>query len=140
MTECEICGAAIAGKVLYISIGSSKLQVCRACSRHGAAVVDDPHATARWSSGSVVSEQAQLAKARQRLYERMDHELEEGLEIAEDYGQRIKEARERAGLKQEDLAKRINEKHSLLRKIENEEILPTAEVRAKLERVLKISL
>jgi putative transcription factor len=140
MTECEICGAEIAGKLFYIAIGSSKLRVCRSCSRHGAVVVDDPSAMARRSPGSLVSEQSQLAKARQRLYDQMDHELEEGLGIAEDYGRKIKEARERAGLKQEDLAKQINEKQSILRKIENEEIIPTDEVRAKLERVLKISL
>lgn len=141
MTECEICGAEIAGKPLYVAIGSSKLQVCRTCSRYGAVVVEDPTALSRRSPGSLVSEQpSPLAKARQRLYEQMDHELEAGLGIAEDYGRQIKEARERAGLKQEDLAKQINEKHSILRKIENEEIIPTDEVRAKLERVLKISL
>jgi putative transcription factor len=140
MTECEICGAEIAGKPVYIAIGDSKLRVCRTCSRYGAVVVDDPSAQARRSPVSLVSEQSQQAKARQRLYERMDQELEEGLGIAEDYGRKIKEARERAGLKQEDLAKLINEKHSILRKIENEEIIPTDEVRAKLERVLKLSL
>ena len=140
MTECEICGAEIAGKPVHIAIGSSKLRVCHICSRYGAVVVDDPSALARRSPVSLVSEQSYQAKARQRLYEQMDHELEEGLGIAEDYGRKIKEARERAGLKQEDLAKQINEKHSILRKIENEEIIPTDEVRAKLERVLKISL
>ena len=84
--------------------------------------------------------QQQLTKARQKLYERMDFELGEGMEIAEDYGMKIKEARERAGLKQTELAQKINEKQSLLRKIEHEEILPTDEVRKKIERILKITL
>ncbi len=79
-------------------------------------------------------------KSESRLYEQMDHEIEEGMEGMEGYGRKIKEARERAGLKQAELAKRINEKQSLLRKIENEEIIPTDEVRRKIERVLDISL
>lgn len=137
MTECEICGAEIAGKARYITIGSSKLRVCKACTRHGTIVSDDAQATVRPFMGG---EHAQLAKSKRKLYEQMDHEIEEGLEIADDYGRAIKEARERAGLKQAELAQRINEKQSLLRKIENEEILPTDEVREKIERILKISL
>jgi putative transcription factor len=70
----------------------------------------------------------------------MDREIEEGLEIDEDYGRKIREARERAGLKQAELAQKINEKQSLLRKIEHEEILPTDEVRVKIARVLNITL
>ncbi|MHC1610200.1 MAG: multiprotein bridging factor aMBF1 [Candidatus Methanospirareceae archaeon] len=134
MTECEICGAEIGGEYKYIIIGSSKLRVCKACARHGTVVAEDtPQATHG-------GEDAQLTQARRRLYEQMDHEIEEGLEIAEDYGRKIKEAREKAGLKQAELARRINEKESFLRKIEHEEIIPGEEVRRKIERVLKISL
>jgi putative transcription factor len=140
MAECEICGATIVGKAQYITIGSSKLRVCRACARYGTSTSESQPAKARTLLGSFTSEQEQLARAKQRLYEQMDHELEEELEIPEDFGRRIKEARERVGLKQAELAQRINEKQSLLRKIEHEEIMPTDEVRAKLERVLKISL
>ncbi|HDS44498.1 MAG TPA: TIGR00270 family protein [Methanomicrobia archaeon] len=137
MAECEICGATIVGKAQYITIGSSQLRVCRACARYGTSAGENQPAKARTS---FTSEQEQLVRAKQRLYEQMDHELEEELGIPEDFGRRIKEARERVGLKQAELAQRINEKQSLLRKIEHEEIMPTDEVRAKLERVLKISL
>ncbi|MBN1455671.1 MAG: TIGR00270 family protein [Methanomicrobia archaeon] len=140
MTECEICGATIVGKAQFITIGSSQLRVCRACARYGTSVSESQPAKARTQLGGFTSEQEQLARAKQRLYEQMDHELAEELEIPEDFGRRIKEARERVGLKQAELAQRINEKESLLRKIEHEEIMPTDEVRAKLERVLKISL
>lgn len=136
MTACEICGVEIAGKAQYISIGSSKLRVCKACARHGSIVMESTPAQTTPGGEHV----QQLTKARQRLYERMDFELGEGMEIAEDYGMRIKEARERAGLKQTELAQKINEKQSLLRKIEHEEILPTDEVRKKIERILKITL
>lgn len=139
MTECEICGAAIVGKVQYVQIGSSKLRVCKACARYGSAVMKGSPAQVK-PAVTLASESAQRAHARKRLYEQMDRELEEGLEIDEDYGRKIKEAREKAGLKQAELAQKINEKQSLLRKIEHEEQLPTDAVRAKIERVLNITL
>ncbi len=145
MTECEICGAEIEGKAQYIAIGSSKLRVCKTCARYGTVVTEDAEAQVKTKT-SVGSEQAKQAKqakltqAKRRLYEQMDHEIEEGLEIDDDYGRKIKEAREKAGLKQAELALRINERQSLLRKIEHEEIMPTDAVRKKIERLLKISL
>lgn len=130
MTQCEICGAEIKGKVQYIAIGVSKLKVCKACARHGTVVVEDKKAKAK-----IGGKQVLIAEAKRKLYEQMDHEIEEGMEGVEGYGRMLKEAREKAGLKQAELAKRINEKQSLLRKIENEEIIPTDEVRRKIERV-----
>ena len=139
MTECEICGAEIVGKVHYVQIGSSKLQVCKACARYGSTVSEGAQAPVK-TKITLVGEHAQRAQARRRLYEQMDRELEEGMEIGEDYGRKIREAREKAGLKQAELAQKINEKQSLLRKIEHEELLPTDEVRVKIERVLNITL
>jgi len=60
------------------------------------------------------------------------------VEVEEDYGRKLKEAREKAGLKQAELANRINEKQSLLRKIENEEIVPSDDVMRKIKRVLNL--
>ncbi len=132
MTECEICGAEIKGKAQYIAIGVSELRVCKACARHGTAVVADKKAKAKIGGEPVL-----LARAKRKLYEQMDHEIEEGMEIEGDYGRKIKKAREKAGIKQAELAKRINEKQSLLRKIESEEIIPGEKVKEKIERVLK---
>lgn len=61
-------------------------------------------------------------------------------EIATDYDQRIRQAREAKGLSQEDLAKQLNEKASLIRKLERGDILPSDNVRGKLERKLDVSL
>ncbi len=125
--ECEICGAEIKGRAYSINIGTSKLKVCEACARYGVAVPDNSAASTT-TTGMPVQ--------KKRLYEQMDLEIEEEVEPV-DYGRRVKAARERAGLKQEELAKMINEKQSLLRKIENEEMIPTEELRMKIERVLK---
>lgn len=132
MAECEICGVEIRGKALFIAIGSSKLQVCHRCAPLGETLL-----VAKAPGAKITTEPARVAKARKREYEQMDLELAAELELEEGYGQRVKEAREKAGLKQADLAKLINEKQSVVRKIENEEIVPSKEVWNKLERVLK---
>lgn len=127
MTECEVCGAEIKGAAQYVVIGDSKLRVCKACAHYGTVVVENKNVMA----GPVAH-----AKANSRLYEQMDHDLE--VEVEEDYGRKLKEAREKAGLKQAELANRINEKQSLLRKIENEEIVPSDDVMRKIKRVLNL--
>jgi putative transcription factor len=61
-------------------------------------------------------------------------------ELAQDYDQRIRNARESAGMSQEDLADDLNEKASLIRKLERGDVLPSDDVQKKLERKLDISL
>jgi putative transcription factor len=61
-------------------------------------------------------------------------------ELAQDYDDRIRRARENKGLSQADLANELNEKASLIRKLERGDTLPSDDVQSKLERFLGISL
>jgi len=61
-------------------------------------------------------------------------------EIAADYDERIRNARENTEMNQEELAKSIGEKASLIRKLERGDVLPTDDVQQKLESELGISL
>ena len=61
-------------------------------------------------------------------------------ELAQDYDERIREARESRGLSQEDLARELNLKASVIRKLERADTLPSDDVQTKLERELEISL
>jgi putative transcription factor len=61
-------------------------------------------------------------------------------EIAQDYDDIIRSARESQGLSQKELAQQLNEKASLIRKLERGDTLPSDEVRSKLERALDIEL
>ncbi|GAB3024993.1 hypothetical protein GCM10025298_11000 [Natronobiforma cellulositropha] len=61
-------------------------------------------------------------------------------EIVTDYDDRIRRAREQEGLSQSELANELNEKASLIRKLERGETLPSDRVQSKLERYLDISL
>jgi putative transcription factor len=61
-------------------------------------------------------------------------------ELAQDYDDRIRNAREGTGMSQEDLADELNEKASLIRKLERGDVLPSDEVQQELERELDIQL
>jgi len=60
--------------------------------------------------------------------------------IVTDYAQKIRQAREKLGLKQEEFAKRLNEKESIMQKIESGQFKPSIEMARKLERKLNIEL
>ena len=65
---------------------------------------------------------------------------ETGTELVENYQTKIRQAREKLGLSHEDLGKRINEKVSLLRKIETGRMKPNNLLATRLEHTLKIKL
>ncbi|MFH1174038.1 MAG: multiprotein bridging factor aMBF1 [archaeon] len=55
-------------------------------------------------------------------------------------GRAIKEKREQLGLKQEELAKRLNEKESLLHQIESSKFIPSIALARKFEKALGLVL
>jgi putative transcription factor len=61
-------------------------------------------------------------------------------EVVQDYDTRIRQARESRGVSQETLASELNEKASLIRKLERGDVLPDDSVQQKLEKKLDISL
>lgn len=61
-------------------------------------------------------------------------------EVAQDYDDRIRKGREKQGLTQEELANKLNEKASLIRKLEQGQTLPSDDIQSKLESALDISL
>jgi len=61
-------------------------------------------------------------------------------ELAQDYDERIRSARESQGLSQSDLARQLNEKASLIRKLERGDTLPSDDVQRTLERALDVDL
>ncbi len=60
--------------------------------------------------------------------------------ISPDYSNKVKKAREALGLKQEEFAKKISEKESVVHKIETGNYKPNLVLAQKLERFLKIKL
>ncbi|WP_331236495.1 multiprotein bridging factor aMBF1 [Natronorarus salvus] len=147
MVQCEMCGADTQSPTT-VKIEGAELDVCSECTDFGTEVrqASSSSATSKYStssesgtasgssSSSTGSGQAGGSTRRRRdMFDEME-------ELAADYDQRIREARESRSLSQEELAKQLNEKASLIRKLERGDMLPSDEVQRKLERSLEISL
>jgi putative transcription factor len=123
---CEMCGTD--DKLYKTDIEGSQLNVCAKCAKFGTVI----------------------SAVREPVYERPNKpgkatlpqvtESEIIQVVAEDYSDLIKAAREKMGLKQEELAKAIAEKESLIHKLESGQFEPPPTLARKLEKYLHIKL
>ena len=60
--------------------------------------------------------------------------------VVSDYARLIRSAREKTGLTQKDFARSLNEKESIVQKLETGVIIPPISLARKLEKLLKIKL
>ena len=148
MPQCEMCGADQAS-LTTTKVEGAELELCSSCTDFGTEVRQESTSsggskysttsssgTSSSSSGSSSSGPSSSGGSSRRPRDMFD-DMEE---VATDYDDRIRTAREAEGLSQEELANQLNEKASLIRKLERGDTLPTDEVQRKLERALDISL
>ncbi|MCU4750386.1 multiprotein bridging factor aMBF1 [Halobacteria archaeon AArc-curdl1] len=151
MVQCEMCGAETSSPKT-IKVEGAKLDVCSNCTSFGTEVkqpgssssTSTKYSTSSGSgsgSGSASSgsggtggrSSGSSGSRRRDMFDDMD-------EIVTDYDDRIRRAREGKDLSQSDLANELNEKASLIRKLERGDTLPSDSVQQKLENFLDISL
>lgn len=96
------------------------LEVCENCSKYGELIETKP---------------IRFVKAR-----RMSRMKEDETIIIDNYGKRIIEARKKINLTRKEFAKKINEKESVIRRVESEEMEPDDKLTEKIERFLEIKL
>jgi len=122
--RCEVCGREIRGPPFRRVIEGARMTVCAQCARFG---------TADWTPST--------SRARPRRRQPRDEvEALEGLELVEDYGEKIRKARQRMRMTVEDLGRKIGEKESVIKKLEREELVPDRKLAQKLRNALKIEL
>lgn len=123
---CELCGKIIKeGK--RANIMGAILTVCDNCAQMGRII------------SVVKSTQKEKISPEKKTPDKL---LEFGLtdyQLVENFHTKIKKAREKMNMKQEDLAKKINEPASLIRRIESN-YEPPKNIIEKIENVLKIKL
>ena len=149
MPQCEMCGSE-QSSLTTVKVEGAELQLCDDCKEFGTEVRTESSSagSTKYStsssggssgsggstgSGAGGSGGGGSSRRRRDMFDDMD-------EIVADYDQRIRKARESRGLSQEDLAKELNEKASLIRKLERGDMLPSDDVQSKLETELEISL
>ena len=131
--ECPICGSVIWGKGQKVLLEGAKITVCQVCAKHGQKI-KSPHSSSQIKpSGDLRQE-----KQRKRASSKVNGLLE--MELVSDYARKIRNARNANHLTQEQFAQKINEKPSLLRRIEAGKAEPTVKLAQKLEKYYKIKL
>lgn len=115
MPECEVCGSGRAGKVAIIE--GVRLIVCAECAKFGKEIEMEKR-----EAGKGINEEELIDK------------------LSEDYGKKIRTAREKLGLSPKEIGALLNEKESYIRRLEEEKTTPDEKILKKLEKVLKISL
>ena len=117
--QCDICGKEA---VLHrTKIEGTIMNVCRECSSYGVEL-KEPQPVGRPTRA--------FSKPREEVVE----------QVMEGFASVIRNKREQLGLKQEDFAKRISEKESLVHKLETGHITSSIKLARKIEKFLGIRL
>jgi len=123
--QCEMCGSE--ERLFKTDIEGTLLNVCKACSKFGKIInpVKEP-----------------IEEKRRKKIEITETEPEEEIikMVVNNFQEKIRKAREKLGLNQEDFAKKIKEKESIVHKLETGEFKPSIDTAKKLEKILHIKL
>ena len=124
LPECTLCGKHVTS-LNKIELEGAIVEVCDECVRFGRRIE---------------------VKINRKIYKPLAKEVNfseiitEGFTLASDYGKRIREARESLGLTRMEFAKKINERESIIRRLERQTMEPDEKLTEKIERFLHIKL
>ncbi|MFX1388791.1 MAG: multiprotein bridging factor aMBF1 [Promethearchaeota archaeon] len=131
--ECPLCGSIIWGKGQRVLIEGVKMTVCHNCAKDGIKLQKLPP---RMQPRSTNLSNRKSSQKR----ESMRKDLIDDWQIIPDYAQKIRIKRTSLGLNQDQFAQRLNEKPSLLRRIEAGKVEPTIKLAKKIEDVYNIKI
>jgi len=134
--NCEICGQPIRGRPVNAIVDKAKLIVCVECGKHS---------SGRWKVGETIRLSTppplSTVKPKIRTASGMSRErVGEELEVTEGFGPKIRQAREKLGISYEGLGKILNEKVSVIQRVESQKLVPDIKLTKKIEYALKIKL
>lgn len=121
MPSCQLCGED-SDNLKKAKIEGAVLRVCESCS----------------DMGDVVEQKKK--KTRKKKKQSTSKRPRETQVLANDYGSRVKEAREDRELSIKELSDDLNEKASLIRKVEREDLKPEKALAKKLSKKLGVTL
>ena len=131
--ECEICGKPVPeNNPIRAKIEGSVMVVCKECSKLGTVQKAPPKPKFRQQPKGTPQK-----NTRKRSYSRNDEPTEE---LVENFEFEIRKAREAKNWSREDLGKKINERVSVITRIETGKMTPDTKLTKKLEKTLNIKL
>jgi len=125
---CELCGAPIKGNGITVSYEGSIITVCQSCYtkiKKSAKIVDK------------IEKKEEKKKIKTSL-PKLSTEVE--LEVVDEYYKIIKEARERLGLTQQQLAQQLKVSENIIKRFEAGKLKPTLQQAKQLEKILNVKL
>jgi putative transcription factor len=131
---CEMCGKEYP-TLRSVKVEGTVLMVCASCSRFGEGV--QPQQRQQEAPTPVVE---RLVLREKRMQERDIYQSAGEEVIVEDFPLRVRQRRESLGWSQEELAKRLNERKSIIQKVETGTMTPGDKLVKKLEGTLGIRL
>ncbi len=133
---CELCGREVP-KLKMVNIEGSVLKVCFNCAKFGQESVPKPVDTTETEIDDAIHRGLEIRTKRMKS---RDIFTEFSEELVEDYHQRIQRARNDKGWTQEELGRKLNERKSIIAKLETKSIKPDNKLIRKLEKTLDIVL
>ena len=131
--ECPICGSIIWGRGQRVLLEGAKITVCHNCAQHGIKIQKPP------TSKHIKKSYSHVKKSHPKRPILKKPNVDD-LEIIQDYAKKIRNVRSSLGLNQDQFAQKLNEKPSLLRRIEARKVEPTIKLARKIEDVYKIKI
>jgi len=132
---CEMCGKDVTF-LRKVTIEGVLLEVCTECAKFG--IESKKEAPKEQAPKPIIAQRLEVREKRTRprdVLERFEKE-----DIVEDFAQRIRGAREKSGMSRKELAMKINERVTVLSKIEAGQMRPDEKFIAKLQKELGIVL
>ncbi len=127
--RCEVCGAEIKGQPYYRIIEGGRMTVCGRCAKYG---------SSDWDPSVTQVRQGNRPASPRRP--RSEFEAAETQELVENYGEKIRKARQAKKLTVEDFARMIREKESVVKNLEREELNPDSKLVRKIRNALSIEI
>ncbi|MBN1544373.1 TIGR00270 family protein [Candidatus Woesearchaeota archaeon] len=124
MSTCDMCGKE--AELVKARIEGTLLDVCDECARFGEIVE-----RRAFRPKELPQRQAAAPKPKRKEILQI---------IVTDYADKIKNAREKMGLTQEEFSKKLNERVSIMQKMEAGQFKPSIDLARKLERELHVHL
>jgi len=122
--ECTLCGKNV-GKLFLVEVEGSKIEVCESCAKYG----------------NLIEEIKPKEHEIKNNVKRSFPEFEEPEDILKpNYGKLIMQARQKLGLERKKFAMKINEKESIIKRVESQQMTPDEKLQKKIENFLEIKL
>ena len=141
MASCEICGIQILEKVDRVYVEGNLLTVCKSCSKRGrpSSYQQNIQKTGRPSSYQQNIQKTGFPRPK-KVVKNEKITFDDTRILVSNLSEVIRKSRMTRGLTHEQLGLTLNERASLLRKIESGSIKPDEELAKKLERFFRIPL